>query len=260
MIFFLFFTVFFLKLWYNIACTEGEVMISKKEMDYSHFILSLLDGVDSSLGSKNPTLDGSSTLLKGVNCFSIYSNDVFSNAFSISENALYQGVFPYPFNFASKIGDYNIFYLPQFFDDSSYAFFHHEIIHSLKDSSFDEKKERYRFGEVIPMFSEMVLSNLEEDLLVQKEILKSRFLLLKMDKKEMMMKRNREGIYYFSNYYYALCLFHEYLKNPSDVLSEVSKVLKQEMTTRNLLSNYELIDSESYPIALQEVQSFFKKM
>lgn len=238
----------------------GVVMISKKEMDYSYFIMSLLDGIDSTLESNHLVLNGDSILLKGVNCFSIYSNDILSTTSSISKNAFYQGVFPYPFYFASKVGDYNVFYLPQVFDDSSYAFFHHELIHSLKDSSFDERKERYRFSEVIPMFSEMVLSNLEEDLSVQKEILKSRFLLLKMDKKEMMMKRNKEGIYYFSNYYYVLCLYHEYLKNPSDVLSEVSKVLKQETTTRCLLSTYELIDSDSYPTALQEVHSFLKKI
>lgn len=209
------------------------------------------------LPSVSPTLDFSK--VRGLNkdlfektryCFDIYNDDlVNARVYDIMENARYYSVEGLPFFFCSKfvVNPTGIitpeFVVSKYIDNSSYAFFGHEIHHALKDNNPDERKLRNRLAEVIPLFFELVSADIEKVESIKKEILDTRLGLMVVDKK----KYNEEDvddicIQYFNSFYYALCLYSKYKENPKKILNYVSKVLTHVINTQELLQLLNIYD------------------
>lgn len=227
-------------------------MMSIKELEYSKFIISLLPKIDSKLETSVITNCGLDSIKHGK-CFFYYYHDeeLMNRVERIVENALYIENGKYPFSYATLIGfdSYDkrqiIFYTPCKYDDISKVFFTHELHHALEDTNNNECRDKRRFSEIIPLFSEMVSFEKEKDDSLKKEMVKSRMILLKMDLKALKETKNTAILYYYSNYYYALCLYDLYLREPKEVMTMVSKVLKHFISTKDLLGNLDLFDVDN---------------
>ena len=181
----------------------------------------------------------------------------------------------------------NKFFVPENLYQISGYFFGHEILHSLKDVNYKEFVER-TVNEVIPIFYEFVIYSPEE--VLKKEVLKIRMEILfkhaneyelfdnacrenKINEivlgedKEIIRKskvyeqvRTSKGCY-LNSFYYALILYNMYKETPKKILDLVSKVLKHEMTTMEMLESlgvYGDIRGEVFEKELQNIKKLVK--
>ncbi len=141
------------------------------------------------------------------------------------------------------------------------ASFHlgHEHIHALKETNYEEYIDSQVLGDVIPIFYELLMA--EEYPALKTTIYKYRLLSLKEDMKhydnaisKMKKSKNDKDIYKvvatrsgqsLNSFYYATLLFNMYKSNPKDILELVSKVLRHEITTREMLDSLGLLHKEN---------------
>lgn len=159
-------------------------------------------------------------------------------------------------------GQVSYFLVPDNLYEISGYFFGHEQLHALKEIDYREYINQRTLGEVIPIFYEFMIYSPEEDMC--KEILKVRIrsifdnaleyklfndafranklneIILGEDKETIRKSkvyeyaRTKMGCY-LNSFYYALILYNMYKETPERVLGLVSRVLKHEITTLNML-------------------------
>lgn len=145
------------------------------------------------------------------------------------------------------------------YEFSTYCFAH-EHIHAMKETNYKEYKNAITLGETISLFYELMIYNPDE--VLKKELLKFRMFWLLNNKKEYILFDNlyidawinewgcettsdsKSNIYvfmiskigcYLNSFYYAVILYNMYKESPKKILDLVSRVLKHEITTLQLL-------------------------
>ena len=175
------------------------------------------------------------------------------------------GCVNYEHDFYGDIPEYgkvSAYIIPKKLYEVSSVFFSHEQIHALKDTKYNEYYYNKTLGETIPMFFELI-SCFDNDSL-RTEMFKVRLNFLFDNRTEYLLFSNliREKkleyssygrrntleeieLYkficskvgcYLNSYYYAIVLYHLYKQDPKRILGLVSSILRQEMTTFDLLN------------------------
>lgn len=139
----------------------------------------------------------------------------------------------------------------------------HEHIHALKETNYEEYKNAFVLGEVIPMFFELIMFDPRN--IIRRELVKERIASLFVTKIKFIFVdeyiknnscisldlgnsdniyqqrniyeylRTRDGCY-LNSFYYAVILYNMYKETPTKILDFVSRVLKHEMTTLDMLN------------------------
>lgn len=159
-------------------------------------------------------------------------------------------------------GEVSKFVIPANLYEISGYLFGHEQLHALKDINYREYQNLKISGEVIPIFYELMIYSPEE--VIKKEVLKVRIsnifdnaleyelfndafranklneIILGEDKetirKSLVYEYTRTKVgCYLNSFYYALILYSMYKETPQKILDLVSKVLKHEITTLEML-------------------------
>ena len=159
------------------------------------------------------------------------------------------------------------------------ASFHlgHEHIHALKETNYDEYIDAFIIGDVITMLYEFIMADTYSEM--KSEIYRFRLSSLKEDYKHyenaiscMQKCKDDKDIYkviatrsgqYLNSYYYASILFNMYKSNPRLILDLVNKVLKHEITTREMLETLGLFHQDKnniFDTEFDEVKKVVKKV
>ena len=163
--------------------------------------------------------------------------------------------------------------IPIELNETSHIFIGHEIIHVLKDGKNDnEWIYTLIYSEVLPMLYELIQS---ENSTIGHKVLNWRI------NKLLYMYNNayREEIYhilknytelidyyqipeniYFISFYYTILLYSIYLKDKTKVLEEIQKVLNQEITTKELLEEFGLLNKINQNTFYNEYQKLILKI
>ena len=206
-----------------------------------YYMRDLIDLDDYGLVSL-PRVSLKESFIKSLESFKLYrSETLMKNLMEEKKHFDYVplGVIPFHFNTQMFVGKNNqivpTIIFPNNLDEASYAFFGHEFHHCIKDVCIEERRIRDRVSEVIPMFYEMICSDLEENEVVSKEIKKRRLSLLQLDKSSEC--EDVRQIQYFNSFYYALALYNIYRKDENKVLilRLINRVLKNEISTLDML-------------------------
>ena len=184
-------------------------------------------------------------------------------------------------NDVDVVGEISAYLIPSKLDELSIYYFSHEQIHALKETNYNEYVDSIVLGEVISLFYELMIYNPYE--LLKKELLRFRIsnLFINRDKYELFNYLFREeyinngdsdltrlyeyirsnvGVY-LNSFYYAVILYSMYKENPDKILTLVSKVLKHEMTTMeilNILGVYGDIKGELFEKELGKIKKIVK--
>ena len=129
--------------------------------------------------------------------------------------------------------------------------FVHEHIHSLKETNYYEYINSFVLGETISLFYELISFNLDN--ILRREIIMTRLYNLNNDKNVFITSncffdmandiddkllfehiRSKVGCY-LNSFYYAVILYNMYKETPKKILDLVSRVLKHEITTLQML-------------------------
>ena len=180
-------------------------------------------------------------------------------------------------------GMINEYIIPTKLYELSTYYFAHEHIHAIKDTNYNEYKSCITLGETIPMFYELMVYNPDE--VIKIELLKDRiFGLLKNRKdyllfdylyldewlKEWVCETDNDckcGVYefmlskvgcYLNSFYYAVMLYYMYKESPKKILSLVSRVLKHEITTLEMLKMLDIYGEIRGSIFEKELDSIKK--
>jgi hypothetical protein len=185
-------------------------------------------------------------------------------------------------------GQVSKFIIPQNLYEISGCFFGHEQLHAMKDVNYKEYVNQRRLGEVIPIFYEFMIYSPEE--VIKKEILKVRMNNIFNNISEYDLFYNafrdnrlneiilgddevsniKSNVYeycmtkvgcYLNSFYYALVLYNMYKQTPQKVLDLISKVLKHEMTTIEMLDSlgiYGDIRGEIFEKEIRNVKKLIK--
>lgn len=197
---------------------------------------------------KLSTVSPDEAFKRALHSFKIYKDkDLFDSVFEKKKHFDYyykiddddESMKPYYFNTQINLGENNqmvpAIFFPKKLDKASYAFFGHEVHHCIKELYLNERRIRDRVSEVIPMFYEMLCSDYEINENVSKEIKKRRLVLLKLDKDSGC--EDARQIQYFNSFYYALALYNMYRQDENKILilRLISRVLKGEINSLDLL-------------------------
>ena len=162
----------------------------------------------------------------------------------------------------------------------------HEYIHAMKDINYNEYKSCITLGEVIPLFYELMIYNPDE--LLKKELLKFRMFWLLNNKKDYLLfdylyldewlkewicetdndckcdvyefMMTKDGCY-LNSFYYAVILYNMYKETPKKILDLISRVLKHEITTLQmleLLGIYGYINGQVFEKELAGIKKILK--
>ncbi len=231
----------------------------------ANYVINLLPEGINAVNIINPSRDLRDTFHRSTKSFRMYEDE------SLMEKLLYERThakyiktdIDHPYVFDVKFLPYaNLtpaISLPRTVDYISDVYLAHEFHHVLKDTNPKESKTKYRFSEVIPMFYELVRADKEEINLVRREILNRRIALLQFDLLEYRRNPSRysnkldKGLKYYNSFYYALAMFRAYKDNPKQVLTLVSRVLKQEISTLDLLYILDLYDNGMDSVVEEEM-------
>lgn len=185
-------------------------------------------------------------------------------------------------------GEVSKFVVPDNLYEISGCFFGHEQLHALKDTNYREYVNQRTLGEVIPIFYEFMIYSPNE--MIKKEVLKVRinnifdnsleyeifFDAFRGNKlNEIILGEDIETIIkskvyeycvtkmgcYLNSFYYALILYNMYKETPQKILDLVSKVLKHEMTTLEMLEQlgiYGDIKGEVFEKELRNVKKLVR--
>lgn len=150
------------------------------------------------------------------------------------------------------------FKIPDKLDEFSPLMLAHEHIHALKDTYKAEYEDSYVYGEVIPMFLELLMSdkikaNCRCSLIKNRLFnIKNNYALDKKNEAKIFSDRKNLHVYpyfitdmmrYPHSFYYSLQLYDLYLEDKDLVLSEIGKVLCGTKTTRDILQDFGVIHS-----------------
>ena len=216
------------------------------------------------------------SILRSVQTLKIYNNSLINRVSNTFKNSSWRLETPpcrpmVNICFSQVIDDYGNEYIDKlsgrvaYFSTSDkicksdFIWYAHEGIHSLKDIYYEEYIRMNRFGDVLPLVHELIVKdNLEKS--IYNEWLCVRYNLLKESCKEIKLglkcKKddiNNSDIYdiligtsgqYLVSFYYAIILYKMYLKNHS-ILNEINSVLMGQQTTEMLLSNLDILESNS---------------
>jgi hypothetical protein len=227
----------------------------------------------------------------GVNSLKIYGDDVWAKAMKFYTASLLQLVYD-PYHFGTSVrfaveeknkkfvvdknsGIVHHFKAPNQLYRTHSVWYGHEAIHACKDIFYDEYRNILLYGDVLPIFHEMLTSgNLSNDW--YNEWLKLRYYKIKKHnddlKKYFMYKKedkDNSEIYdmlisisgeYLTSFYYALILYRYYLDNEKKVLEQVIKVLKGKKTTYEMLKDLNILNKivENDAIFIEENNVLFK--
>lgn len=165
----------------------------------------------------------------------------------------------------------------------------HEHCHALKETNYYEFKDSFTIGETIPIFYELFCLNPNDP--NTKKHIQMRLHSLWRNKKiylkasELCQKNpnrnevfdfgqqyyNQRSIYefmqsyigsYLNSFYYAIILYNLYKQNPNKILTLVSHVLSQYITTYDLLTELDIygnIQGETFEKELHELKRILKK-
>jgi len=129
----------------------------------------------------------------------------------------------------------------------------HEHIHALKETNYNEYKNVFTLGETIPIFMELLMFDSIEE--IRRNVLRERLCDIFTNGIEFdivnkyVLGNNSKSIYeyvrttigcYLNSFYYAVILYSMYKETPKKILDLVSKVLKHEMTTLDMLKKLNL--------------------
>lgn len=141
----------------------------------------------------------------------------------------------------------------------------HELIHSLKDTNYNEYILIDIASEVLPIFYEVLVSHTLFSVLHDKW--KSYRLSFLLNHKEIYQKLENEckkdNRYefiryqygqYLTSYYYALNLFHLYKQNPKLITKYINKVLTHKITTLDLLNKFDIYDISKEHINIYKLE------
>ena len=159
------------------------------------------------------------------------------------------------------------------------ASFHlgHEHLHALKETNYYEYVDGFVLGDVITMLYEFILADKYPEL--KNEIYRFRLYSLKEDYthyenaiNQMKKSKDDKDLYkiiatrsgvYLNSYYYACILFDMYKSSPQMILDIVNRVLKHEMTTRDMLKLLGLFHQDKNSIfdsVFEDVKKCVKKV
>lgn len=243
--------------------------ISNTDIRNGHYMIDLLDEYNYELNDL-PQVSLKDAFIKSLSTFELYKNrTLLESVFEKKKKFDYVpiGAIPFHFNTQMFVGDNNqivpSIVCPRILDEASYAFLGHEFHHAVKDLNPKERKIRDRVAEVIPMFYEMICSDIEPDENVSKEILKRRLALLELDKQSETEDKARR-LQYFNSYYYALALYNKYRKEENKllVLRLISRVLMEEISTLDLLKMLNIYDQDvDYNVSweLEMIKEYIRK-
>lgn len=145
--------------------------------------------------------------------------------------------------------------IPKYLDTLSFVDIGYEVINILKQNNNPEEiKDYFTYREVIPMLYELLQrknkAELTKEEIVQRRLryLKSIYNQINNEDNILELSSNNEQLYYyqlplnvyFISFYYTLLLHALYRKYPQDLLIGIEKVLKQQLTTKELLQYFEL--------------------
>ena len=233
----------------------GFEPLNENDEIIANYVIDLLPSGINEINIINPNRDIKSTFQKATSSFRMYeSEEVMQSLLYEKTHARYIETeidHPYVFEvkFLTSENLMPLITLPRTVDYISDVYLAHEFHHVLKDTNPKESRMKYRFAEVITMFYELVRADNESIDLVKREILNRRIALLQFDLAEMRKSPSKyndkldKGLKYFNSFYYSLAMFRVYKENPKQVLTLVSRVLKQEISTLDLLYILDLYDN-----------------
>ena len=163
------------------------------------------------------------------------------------------------------------FKTPKAFDEVSPMWLAHEHIHSLKDIHYSEYQDGQVFGDVIPMFLELVIADSVEKN-KEKTFITNRLHLLKWECKSLsyvndLLKKEQElyrvfatsSMQYLNSFYYSLMLYNMY-KSEEDVIPLMREVLDGRKNTRTMLQELGLLNNYKEEAAKKGVASVIKRL
>ena len=199
-------------------------------------------------------------------------NKIFNNTFTFVTNITYE-VDHKTNKVIKESGNVNNIKTPIVFDEVSPMWLAHEHIHNLKELNYEEYKDGQIFGDVIPMFLELVIAG-QESKDKSSAFIMNRLYLLKNEVYELLhvkklipennpLYKTLESSYlqYLNSFYYSLQLYELYKTKREETLDKIREVLDGEKTTRNILEELELLhnfDKTNTKKALQKVISIIK--
>lgn len=149
---------------------------------------------------------------------------------------------------SGRVDSYNI---PMDLYEFSLFDFTHEHIHSLKEINYSEYVNSFVLGETIPLFYELMIYEPED--ILKREYMRTRLYNLNNDKRtfatindffdiiddendKMLFEHIRSKVgCYLNSFYYAVILYNMYKDSPMKILDLVSRVLRHEITTLQML-------------------------
>lgn len=184
-----------------------------------------------------------------------------------SDNLLFCSIKP------TNKGSYFIkYYIPSKIEKNMDVFLSHEHIHLLKDTNPDEYLLKAVLGDVIPMFFELVMSDMNDE--AKEYIISRRIDELKslINVYENTYEEYKNNVYfrdlynfrlseigqYFNSFYYAVILYNLYKNDYKTILKLVKKVLNHEITTINLLKILGIYNVDNNELVSLEFEEFKK--
>lgn len=244
----------------NRMIENGVIPMSDYDYSVCNFVCDNLDDIPL-MKYKEKKLNINQICMNSVNSFTIYDNhllidkivNILKNITIYIDKSNSDSTIS---NFRSNINtskrDGNNYFVPQSitipenFNDLASLYFGHEIHHILKDVNPDEYKNMLLYADVIPMFYELIQSDLYDDV-SKKAIINNRLALLSNLKRFVTIHNTRNDSNYITNvidskrcqylnsFYYSLMLYKLYNINPQYVLNIVKKVLMGDITTDTMI-------------------------
>jgi hypothetical protein len=244
----------------NKLYASGIRPMEDSEIDNADFIHNLLPDTQYPYLSVGQEEKIEPVIYVAGNTFSIYKDKILEKRMEkMALKAEYVSAFKHPLQFGCRVADntrslvLDIFKVPYVFDRESPIFLGHEYHHALKDTNKEEYNLMMRYADVIPIFYELVTADSKpKD--IKANLLRARINMLNLDKRKYRLYRELPRGYivvdfktsksgqYLNSYYYALALFRVYKEKPGIVLGLVSKVLKHEITTIEMLMVLDLYE------------------
>ena len=163
-----------------------------------------------------------------------------------------------------------IIYLPKKMDQSLHISLGHEYIHLLKDNYPQEEKDYFRFSEVLPIFYEWIHmgSNTpnKNEWIVKAKMNNMAIVNNNLQKADEYLPTEIVPCFMMHNqiyqiaFYYSLILYSFYQQHPKEVLKEIKKVLKGQITTQQLLEQFHIYNELEHPLFQKEYQKILKKI
>ena len=244
----------------NKMMNDGIRPMQEHELANADFINSLLPDKEFVLTFADRNRDLKNTVYVAGRSFNIYRDKILIKKLeNIALRDNYETRFAHPHQLGCTIGKnastifVHKFQIPTIFDRETPVILGHEYHHALKDTNPEEYLLQMGYADVIPIFYELVMASKREGD-AKSNLLKARINMLNIDKKSYRLYHDLTGNVvvnaykiskhgeYLNSYYYALALFNVYKEKPEMVLGLVSKVLKHEMTTVDLLMVLDLYD------------------